>query len=75
MEGFSSLNARSVCLMPVQPPALCAFIIFGPVLPAVYIHICTLYSIAKAGGRARLVQVMMERPGGLLEWEGLVMVM
>ena len=22
--------------MPVQPPALCAFIIFGPVLPAVY---------------------------------------
>ena len=26
--------------------------------------------IAKAGGRARLVQVMMERPGGLLEWEG-----
>ena len=26
--------------------------------------------IAIAGGRARLVQVMMERPGGLLEWEG-----
>ena len=37
MEGFSSLNARSVCLMPVQPPTLCAFIIFGPVLLAVYI--------------------------------------
>ena len=37
MEGFSSLNARSVCLMPVQLPTLCAFIIFGPVLLAVYI--------------------------------------